>query len=94
MVEPFEAVPLDAAEVDAVELGLGAAEVGAAEVGAAVEATGNDAPPEEIPCPYPWKASPIEPTAATARTMKPFLPTFSLPIRKPRLQELLGIISL
>ncbi len=89
VVEPFEAVPLDAAEVDAVELGLGAAEVGAA-----VEATGNDAPPEEIPCPYPWKASPIEPTAATARTMKPFLPTFSLPIRKPRLQELLGIISL
>lgn len=86
VVELFEEVPLDAVEVDVVELALGLAEVD----GAAVEVTENDAPLDEIPCPYPWKASPIEPTAAAARTMRPFRPIFSLPIRKPRLQILLA----
>ena len=81
VVEVFEGeLPFDADEAveeffvvfaDVVDVGAEADDV-----------TDKDAPPGDIPCPYPCRASPVAPTAVTARSIAPFLPTFSLPICK------------
>ncbi len=86
VVELFEGeLPFDADE-EVEEVFVVLADV--VDVGAEAEdVTDKDAPPGEIPCPYPCRASPVAPTAVTARSTAPLLPTFSLPICKLGLQN-------